>query len=505
MSRTIRLAGSIILLLSLSLPLYALGFKTAADFSGGLKMRFDNGKEVDPSSLNSFPDNRTDRAYIEGLLTAELLFKDIKFGDKLRLGLRVLEFQPSDVDGVLFGLEDETTITDKIYAQLNYGKWEFWAGDVYETFGRGLALNLFENRDLYFDSGLRGGKVSYRSRKIRFKAIYGTSRKGYLVEEENIGGINFEYRPTRDLELGASVVHQEGLFYEKHYTPEIYAGYEFYPVSIYAEYAQKRNRDFDMLEGEGLFSSLTAAVAGIAAQLNYKYYHFGEENPFPTPPIVQREFTTKLLSSHPHLPYIDDQVGLELDLSASPHELTYLTLNVSQSSRHDGGNPLPVLKQEFAPFWEIFLEGEYYARSDLTTKFAVGWNEESRSNYWQEKIGSLAEAIYNVSDLWSVTLLAERMWVDDIGFSHYYTDNYLALTLGRAPYGSFSFSYENSSLESNVEGDEWIGGELAMTIKTQHRLTLFYGRERGGLKCTSGVCRPVQPFEGFRIGYEGRF
>jgi hypothetical protein len=97
------------------------------------------------------------------------------------------------------------------------------------------------------------------------------------------------------------------------------------------------------------------------------------------------------------------------------------------------------------------------------------------------------------------------MWVDDKEFNEYYFDNYWALTLARAPYGNLTFSYENSTQKSMPENNRWLGCELALTIKTQHRLTFFYGQERGGLKCTSGVCRPVQPFEGFRIGYEGSF
>ncbi|NQS97286.1 MAG: hypothetical protein HQ591_02420 [candidate division Zixibacteria bacterium] len=475
------------------------------DFNASLRLRYDNGQEVDPASSRNFPDNLIDRAYIEGLFTADFLFKAPPIGDRFRVGLRMLKHQPSKVDGLLFNLKDERRFEDKIYAQLNWNRWEFWAGDVYETFGKGLALNLFENRDLYFDTGLRGSKTAYRSKSLRFKAIYGQSRAGYLVDIENVGGVNFEIRPTSDSQVGASVVHQEGLNYEERFTPEIYAGYEYYPFSIYAEYAQRRLENGNILAGDGIYSSLTAAVGGFAAQFSYKYYGFGVDDCFQTPPVVQREYTTKLMSSHPHLPLIDDQVGFEINLSAAPHDLVFLDLNFSRASRHRGADILPSLEQDYSPFWELFCEGEYYPRSDLTMKFGFGWNEESRINFWEEKIGTTTEIIYSFSGLWSITLAGEKMWVDDIQANLTHQEHWLSATLARAPFASLNISYENSTRDSDVEGNEWLSGEVAVTIISEHRLLLFYGRERGGLKCTSGICRPVQPFEGFRLTYDGRF
>jgi len=505
--------NKIVCLLSISLLFLIIYLPSAqsVEYSGGLKLRCDYGREVDPQSLNSYPDNHTDRRYFEGLFTSDFLFDQPRFGDKLLISLRMLEFQPSDVDGYLFLLDDERRLEDKIYAQLNWGNFEYWAGDIYETFGKGLALNLFENRDLYFDSGLRGGKINYLSKKIRFKAIYGQARNWYLVHRDNVGGFNAEYRPVEGLLTGASLVHYEGLSaedgpaYKSHFDPEIYAGWDFSPLSIYAEYAERREENFSEKIGSGLFTSLTTFVKGVSAQLNYKYYHFGLENSFATPPIVQREFTTKLLSTHPHIPLLTDQVGYELELSAAPHELLFLTFNFSQSSQHNGNSLLPEMNQDYAPFWEAFLEGEYFASPQLTARAALGKNQEASNNYWQDKTGALLETIYNIDAYWSLTLLGERMWTDNLEFNEYYFDHYAAVTLGRAPYGSLTFSYENSTRESTTEGDQWLGGELALTIKNEHRLTIFYGQERGGLKCTSGVCRPVQPFEGFRIGYEGRF
>ncbi|HHE47231.1 MAG TPA: hypothetical protein ENL08_05995, partial [Bacteroidetes bacterium] len=213
---------------------------SAVDYSGNLQLRYDSGREVNPRVSDPFPDNRVDRDYFEGLFTAELFFSKLPVGDRLRLGIRLLELRPSDVDEQIYGFGDERRIDDRIYAQLSLNRWEFWLGDVYETFGRGMTLNLFENRDLYFNSGLRGGKVTYRSGRVRFKTIYGQSRRWYLVEEERLGGINLEYKPSPDYYFGGNLTLQDGLYYNRRFMPGAYGGFKIGPVSLYAEYAQSR-------------------------------------------------------------------------------------------------------------------------------------------------------------------------------------------------------------------------------------------------------------------------
>ena len=484
--------------------LFLLKTGLCIEIGNSIQLRYDNGRELDPASVKAYPDNLTDRNYFDGILTTEILSSLPLEGSRLRLGLRLLEFQPSRVDGVNYGFDNERKL-DRIYAQLRFSHCEFWVGDVCETFGRGLSLNLFEDRDLYFDSGLRGGKAAYRSKKVRLKTVFGESRRWYLVDRERVGGINMEYRPLTGFLFGGNWVFQEGLTYDKRFMQGIYNGYEIGPFSLYCEYAQARVNHYAKKAGDGLFIGMDAGVAGVAAQLNYKYYNFGSYNPFQTPPVVQREYTTHLMSAHPHEPLIDDQLGFELDISASPHDLTFINFNFSRASRHNGKRLLPSLKEEYAPFWEAFMDGEYYAREFLTLKFGAGMNGEARVNFWEEKTGFSSEVIYNLTDYWSFSLATEKMWVDDRKNDDDFRDYLLSATISRAPYGSLNLSWEASSLSFGEEGNNWLGCELALTVLKTHRVLIFYGKERSSLKCSSGVCRPVQPFEGFRVTYDGRF
>lgn len=50
----------------------------------------------------------------------------------------------------------------------------------------------------------------------------------------------------------------------------------------------------------------------------------------------------------------------------------------------------------------------------------------------------------------------------------------------------------------------WVSGEIS--VKSQRGLWLraSYGKEKGGVRCTGGVCRILSPFEGFRVAVEWR-
>ncbi len=475
------------------------------NFKGSAYLRFDYGDEVNTQSGQTYPDNLLERNYLETYLNAELFFRKIPVGKQLRLGMRMLELQASDYDLQYTTLENARRLDDRIFAQWKSGKWDVWAGDVAETFGKGVALSLFENRDLYFNSNLRGGKVTFRSKKLRAKAIYGKSRKWYDLEEESLGGVNLEVRPWKRTVIGGSLVHQEGISYEKRFTPGIYAGFDVGPVSLYGEYAQRRPDDGEVSAGEGTYLSAEASILGLAAQFEYKYYRFGEENPFQVPPVAEREILTHLMTEHPHIPRMDDQVGVQFNLSASPSEAIFLDLNFNSSSNHVGRSLIPSLKQENNAYWSVFLESEFYPNDDLILKFDAGQNEEAYPTYWEKKTGVGSEVVYNLDLRWSVTLAAENMWVDDKAADERYADQYAAFTLARASWGSINLSYEQTSQGVGVENDHWLSAELALEIKSNHRLLLFYGTERGGLKCTSGVCRTVQSFEGFRLTYNGFF
>jgi hypothetical protein len=51
----------------------------------------------------------------------------------------------------------------------------------------------------------------------------------------------------------------------------------------------------------------------------------------------------------------------------------------------------------------------------------------------------------------------------------------------------------------------WGTAELTYKFSSAHTITAGYGSERGGIKCSSGICRYVNPFNGFRLTVTNNF
>jgi hypothetical protein len=82
----------------------------------------------------------------------------------------------------------------------------------------------------------------------------------------------------------------------------------------------------------------------------------------------------------------------------------------------------------------------------------------------------------------------------------------ISLTLSRSPNLSFTFNTEFTDDDEEPTGKKsWNLGEIQYKINQSNTVTVSYGTERGGLRCANGICRFVQPFEGFRATVQTQF
>ena len=98
-------------------------------------------------------------------------------------------------------------------------------------------------------------------------------------------------------------------------------------------------------------------------------------------------------------------------------------------------------------------------------------------------------------------------------------NNMFTIGIGKSPHWSLSLTVESSStfeygpqvtsitnpLEELLENfidleNKWIALELMINVNSSTRLDLMYGTQRGGVVCSNGICRFVQPFDdGFKL------
>jgi hypothetical protein len=166
--------------------------------------------------------------------------------------------------------------------------------------------------------------------------------------------------------------------------------------------------------------------------------------------------------------------------------------------------PVPGLHQEDWPFWETFFSVEQDLPQERSLFVELGANGQAAVK-WQEREWVWARFRTPVGK-GTVDVEIEQMQVKDrLRADSLFHDQ--LYSVGWEPSESFSLTvqgqFTNDESIKRKEGDLWLSGEMAILFgRGAHRLIAFYGRERGGLRCSSGVCRQVQAFEGLRLTLE---
>jgi len=443
------------------------------------------------------------------------------------------------------------------------------AGDFWDIVGRGLTLNLFENRPLVYDTGIDGVRVSLKRSfgeknpiKIKAQIIAGNIDYNDFLnfqrkEKYKLRDGNFEISPLKFLTLGTNYIYSTGEILSNDlttttdieaYLPEGYINFIFSEFQFFASYAHKHvNTKPSFLypvplnaKGDGFYASVSYSKPKIGVTLDYKNYRFDITTPdnqatdrptkmlpFQNPPTALKEHVSTLISRNPHVVDFNDEVGGQLDILYSPNDKLSFNINLAIASKHyeyvDSDSTskiiytrvdrktdfIPSLDDSFSPFWEVYVESEYYVTDNFY--FRIGVSKQS-SVLYNQLVPSASEKIfyttiptefrYSITKDYTLKLNAEHQWGHN---SIRHTDknfmsDYFALTLSRSPNLSVTGNIEFTTDEEDPSGKKfWALGEVAYKITPKHTLTVSYGSERGGLKCTSGICRYVNPFNGFRL------
>jgi hypothetical protein len=440
------------------------------------------------------------------------------------------------------------------------------AGNFYELFGKGLTLNAFENRPLGFNTQADGLKLNYKhtfSKNIKFNGtilggdidytdILDTSR----AEHYSVRAGNFSLSPVKFATIGGSYLYANGdVPIQNTFTKintEIFEGnlgLSYKGIDLYASYANKvtisePNTFYTQSKaprGDGGYGSLSYTRGGLGITVDYKNYRFNlvapnersSSNPFkPLPfqnaPTCIKEYSSTLLSRFPHNPDFGDEVGFQVDIFYSPSDKLTLNGNFSLTSRHydyrdidttaktryeriERSNAwMPSISDELSPYWEIYIEGEYYYNK--VDKIKIGLQRKTSILYSNidpvrsEKIRSITipfEAQYTFRKIYSIKLLAEFQSAYNnlrTEGENDYISQFVSVVFSRSPNMIIAGNFEVTNDEEDPSGKKrWGNGELTYRFSSANSVTVSYGSERGGIKCSSGICRYVSPFNGFRL------
>ena len=355
-------------------------------------LRYGNGEQTLGLSTNKFK-------YFENLTDARF-----SLPQNVTFGLRFLYDEPPEVGQRFKGIS-------RRFIEYRKDNLFLRVGNSSELYGRGLVLNLFENRGLAYDTWLDGIKGSYKLGNLKASIIGGTveftdSINVLRTEKYELRGGNVEYDFLKSLKIGLTFISSESKIPQfnesiantKAELPELYVDFSKGPFNAFINWAHKWTNSTDLNKkssGYGIYSAFSYAEGSFGITIDYKNYSFDIQDPFlrndetrttkfmpfQNPPIVMKEHSYTLLTRSLHEVNFNDEVGFQIDANYSFNENLYIELNFSLSSRHNSyeynntnfsfskikrdGNFLPSNDDEFSPYIEFFTEAEYYFNSKL--------------------------------------------------------------------------------------------------------------------------------------------
>ena len=462
-------------------------------------------------------------------------------------------------------------------------------GDIYQTWGRGLILNQLDYQNLDFDTGANGLGLKYSSsdflinliagdlaisKSITSHANYDPRVPNYFIDQFIYGAdINHNF-PS--FNYGLSILSVEEDSRDVHHSLSNFRFEKSYSAGdVYLSFVRKdsEKKDFDEnIQGSGFYLSntnffknwsITTAYRSMKMDINNPNIRHNQSDNFGNALDIQRSptgyylHTFRLLSRTSQEVNLNDEIGIELQISGSLNEYNIVAINYLKSSstkdwyqnwngdwQSRKNSTFPSSKYSSYPFEETYLEFSGYSSSGdiyyktgidfqnkvfnvltngpefqsfevsksqtfpflLSFKTNSQWSYDVQFEYQKLKTGFKRTTISDVDgidNLYSFhSLLSKKEQINRfISFSANYNQSW-----------TFNFSFETtnadeSKLNNNTNdnfdsSNSWESIGFSYKFDSDDTLQLFYGSVRGGLDCTNGVCRYVQAFEdGLRIDY----
>ncbi len=501
-------------------------------------LRYGNGSQNIGISDNQFQ-------YFENLTDVRF-----SFAKNVNVGFRFLYDNPPEVGDRFTGISRKfVEYRDKgLYVRV---------GNSSELYDRGLVLNLFEDRGLAYDTWIDGFKGSYQYSNLKVSLIAGTinyrdSINIVRYEKYEIRGGNIEYKINGIGKIGASYISSMATIPQSNISksakaelPELYFDVNYNRFNFHFGWAQKwviTPDDKSSSYGNGVYSSFSFAGNNLGLTIDYKNYKFDLQDPFlkndetrttkfmpfQNPPIVMKEHSYTLLTRALHVVDFNDEVGIQIDAIYTINEDLNFGLNMSLASSHnsylyDNSNftfinegfisLIPSAKINYSPYYEIFIEGEYYFNYDTALRLGFATREKKIYNNFTGVKGShiikstvipmqfqtsLISKIYSTFQ-YEFEIVNDNYNIEQETFSNHF------FTLITSLYNKLTISLRYETTTNNFDPSnrkEWLVGELGYRIAGSNLVTLSYGRERGGQICSNGICRYILPFKGFRFSIQ---
>lgn len=404
------------------------------------------------------------------------------------LGFRFEQHLPSDKDSVW----DDLTLK---YFQMQ--KWDFdiTLGDYYTTFGKGLLLRSYEQRELRYDNNLEGAKINWNKNIFNLTFIWGKGIGQQRQRKDPIIGTDFKIDLLDWLKLGASYLDTKPKETGRTRLLGINGEILLSHLNFYAELAEKYNPQNSFLpdRGRGAYLSSNVFSSGWGLSLEYKDYKdldFSDGDlAYNQPPALTKEHLYVLLNRNSHILNTDDEKGFQAELNCSPINRSNLVLNYSLTQNH----------QDKDLFREIYLQAEYDFPEKAQLKGATAYRKSEEESGNPKGTFIVSDLTYYLGPNNSMNFTLEHLLTESDGGGTTYSliqfyEQVISLSFSHSPVYSITLSHERTT--EHLPKRNWSMVSLDFNLDQRNNLSLSFGSRRAGKVCYGGMCTYKPELEG---------
>ena len=277
------------------------------------------------------------------------------------------------------------------------------------------------------------------------------------------------------------------------FTKSIYGQINWYPewFTLLAEYKRY-----------GGNISKTEDKTNLYQQANYPL-------PFQMGPTGVHQHDIGLLGNVTHAVDYSDEVGMFIEIKKDFNHIygTFSYANMSRIKDWDSDSDelwFPKENLSYFPFVEYYAELEASSEK-ITNRSVVAFTKSTESGEeWNQHITFTPLYLsWILSDNFVFNLIATTQ--SSKRGEHQYQSQQYTTSIDFGSKLSIAGIIDTSNDPELIGDGQWLSGEITLKPKSSMWIRASYGEEKGGVRCTSGVCRVISPFEGFRLAMEVRF
>lgn len=454
-----------------------------------------------------------------------------------------------------------------LYATYRSERLDVTAGNFYDQFGSGLIFRAYEEKALGFDNSMNGVRAVFRPIDgIELRGVVGKQREFWTLSDGILRGLDANIivndlipdfiSDDYTVILGGSMMSKYEADRQSFYNlPEnvlAYAGRASFisgSFSLDAEYAFKYNdpgatNEFTFNNGNGILINTSYYESGFSATLNY---HRVDNMDFRSersaignvlnvnfiPPLT-KQHTYSLTSLYPYATQLNGESGFQGEITYNFEKDSFfggeygtnITANYSLVRALDSSKI-----NEFVYESNFFGLGQRTYFQDFNFEITKRWTDKIKTNFTYINLTYDKDVIegggvpqfgkvysdlvildftYKIDDENAIRTEIQHIWSDQdstIKIRDNINGNWGMLLLEYTISPNYFFTVSN---EYNY-GNEFEDARLHYTnfsfayLYDATRIQLSYGRQRGGIVCIGGVCRPVPASSGMYLSLSSTF